>query len=93
MIVSSKMHAASFINLLWFGDAAATEKMHWSFQSHFSLRTCARLIWTAPYSLGDVRIKIGCGHDKETLFFFHFKLRIGKGPQLKDIKVFTNYAS
>ena len=41
----------------------------------------------------DVRIKIGCGHDKETLFFFHFKLRIGKGPQLKDIKVFTNYAS
>ena len=65
------MHAASFINLLlWMEDAAATEKMHWSFQSHFSLRACARLIWTALYSFGDVRIKVGCVHDKETLVLF-----------------------
>ena len=87
------MHAASFINLLWFGDAAATEKMHWSFQSHFSLRACARLIWTAPYSLGTFELKSDADMIKKHCFFFHFKLRIGKGPQLKDIKVFTNYAS
>ena len=49
-------------------------------------------MWTALYSLGAVRIKIGCGHNKEACFI-HFKLRIGRGPQLKDIKVFTDYAS